>query len=114
MKSCVERGVVLFNVLAKITELRESRGWSTYRLAKLSNIPQSTIATWYSKNLYPPLDKLEIICNTFNITLSDFFKSSDYPLTDDQDMLIQKWNLLTDSEKRAIITVMDEFNKKKS
>ena len=59
----------MFDVLARIQELRESREWSVYKLAKLSGIPQSTIATWYQKNLYPPIDKIEILCNTFQISL---------------------------------------------
>ena len=67
----------LFNVLDKISELRKERGWTSYRLAKLSGIPQSTISTWYRKNLMPPIDKLEIICQTFGITLSDFFNETD-------------------------------------
>lgn len=44
----------MFDVLARIQELRESREWSVYKLAKLSGIPQSTIATWYQKNLLSP------------------------------------------------------------
>ncbi|WP_334291954.1 helix-turn-helix transcriptional regulator [Blautia obeum] len=48
----------MFDVLGKITSLREERGWTTYRLSKLSGIPQSTISTWYRKNLMPPIDKL--------------------------------------------------------
>ena len=51
----------MFDVLEKITSLREERGWTTYKLSKLSGIPQSTISTWYRKNLMPPIDKLEII-----------------------------------------------------
>lgn len=104
----------MFNVLAKITELREARGWSTYRLSKLSKIPQSTIATWYQKNLYPPIDKVEILCNTFGITLADFFQSKECPATNEQEELLQKWNLLTDSEKAAILSVINEFTQKKN
>ena len=50
----------MFNVLERLQELREARGLSVYKLAKLSDIPQSTIATWYQKNLLPPVDKLAI------------------------------------------------------
>lgn len=103
----------MFDVLKKITELRESRGWSTYHLAKLSNIPQSTIATWYQKNLYPPIDKIEILCSTFGITLADFFYSAEQPSTNEQEELLKKWNLLTESEKAAIFSVINEFTKKK-
>ena len=48
----------MFDVLARIQELRESREWSVYKLAKLSGIPQSTIATWYQKNLLTKWDQL--------------------------------------------------------
>lgn len=103
----------MFDTLSKITELREARGWSTYHLAKLSCIPQSTIATWYQKNLCPPIDKIEILCNTFGITLADFFRSAEHPLTEEQEELLQKWSLLTESEKTAIFSVINEFTKKK-
>lgn len=35
------------NVLARITQLRQKRGWTEYELAKRSGLPQSTISTWY-------------------------------------------------------------------
>lgn len=104
----------MFNTLAKITALREARGWSTYHLAKLSGIPQSTIATWYQKNLCPPIDKIEILCQTFGITLSDFFQSTNQTYLDEQNTLLQKWNLLSTSEKTAINAVIDEFMKRKN
>ena len=103
----------MFDTLSKITELRESREWSTYHLAKLSGIPQSTIATWYQKNLCPPIDKIEILCNTFGITLADFFRSAEQSSTNEQEELLKKWNLLTESEKAAIFSVINEFTKKK-
>ena len=66
----------MFNVLERMEELRKARGLSVYKLAKLSGIPQSTIATWYQKNLYPPIDKLEILCNTFELSTVEFL----YPI----------------------------------
>ena len=63
----------MFNVLGRITELRKARGWSNYSLAKRSGIPQSTIATWYKRELCPSIEKIEILCDTFGITLKDFF-----------------------------------------
>ena len=93
----------MFDVLARIQELRESREWSVYKLAKLSGIPQSTIATWYQKNLYPPIDKIEILCNTFQISLHDFFSYEDFNgLSKDQKNLLTKWDQLSEKEKDAI------------
>lgn len=100
----------MFDVLTRLTELRQKRGWSVYKLAKLSNIPQSTIATWYQKNLYPPIDKLELLCNTFGISLSEFFSTGNVKsLTDEQMLLFTKWNLLSEKERTAILSVMNAF-----
>ena len=98
----------MFDVLARIQELRESREWSVYKLAKLSGIPQSTIATWYQKNLYPPIDKIEILCNTFQISLHDFFSYEDFNgLSKDQKNLLTKWDQLSEKEKDAIYSLQN-------
>ena len=99
----------MFNVLEKITSLRKERGWTTYRLAKLSGIPQSTISTWYRKNLMPPIDKLEILCQTFGITLSDFFNDTDIlvSMTEDEKTMLKQWGLLTPNQRQAVLTMID-------
>ncbi len=100
----------MFDVLNRIKELREIRHWSVYKLAQLSGIPQSTIATWYQKKLYPPVDKIEILCSTFEISLEEFFSSrAKTGLTQEQQDLIHQWALLTKKEKAAILTVIDSF-----
>ena len=100
----------MFDVLARIQELRESREWSVYKLAKLSGIPQSTIATWYQKNLYPPIDKIEILCNTFQISLHDFFSYEDFNgLSKDQKNLLTKWDQLSEKEKDAIYSIINHL-----
>ena len=98
----------MFDVLEKITSLREERGWTTYRLSKLSGIPQSTISTWYRKNLMPPIDKLEIICQTFGITLAEFFNDT-YVLvsmTEEEKNMLSQWNLLTPAQRAAVINII--------
>ena len=63
----------MFDVLDRINELRENRGWTVYRIAKNSGIPQSSLSTWYAKQRTPPLDAIEKLCIAFDITLSEFF-----------------------------------------
>lgn len=100
----------MFNVLERINELRNARKWSVYKLAQLSGIPQSTIATWYQKNLCPPIDKLEMICNTFGISLSEFFSTDRrVNLTRQQTEMIHKWELLSPKQKLAVYEIMDAF-----
>lgn len=100
----------MFDALGRIKELRESRGWSVYHLSKLSGIPQSTIATWYRKGLCPPIDKLEIICSAFGISLAEFFyEKRDYDLDQEYKTLIYKWRLLTKEQQAIINKLMDQF-----
>ena len=91
-----------------ISSLREERGWTTYRLSKLSGIPQSTISTWYRKNLMPPIDKLEIICQTFGITLAEFFNDTDVlvSMTEEEKNMLSQWNLLTPAQRAAVINII--------
>lgn len=99
----------MFNVLEKITSLRKERGWTTYRLSKLSGIPQSTISPWYRKNLMPPIDKLEIICQTFGITLAEFFDDTNVfiSMTEEEKNMLSRWTLLTPSQRTAVLNIID-------
>ena len=65
------------NVLAQITKLRQDRGWTDYELAKRSGVPQSTISSWYTKNMTPSINSLESICKGFGLSLSQFFMEVD-------------------------------------
>ena len=68
----------MFDVLGRITELKEERGWTMYRVAKNSGIPQSSLSTWYAKKITPPVDAIDKMCRAFNISLSEFFDSENY------------------------------------
>ena len=70
------KGIRMFDTLDRITQLREKRGWTQYRLAKDSGIPQSTLATMFSKGSSPSVDTIEHICDAFDITLVEFFDNT--------------------------------------
>ena len=59
--------------MQKITTLREERHWTEYQLAEKSGLTQSTISSWYRKNLLPTIPSLMKICEAFEITMSHFF-----------------------------------------
>lgn len=61
------------NILDKITKLREERHWSEYQLAEHAGLTQSTISSWYRKNMLPTIPSLTRICDAFDITISQFF-----------------------------------------
>ena len=80
------------DILDKITQLRLERGWSENQLAEKSGLTQSTISSWYRKNLVPTIPSLTYICNAFGISLSQFFLEEDgntVQITDQQRRLLE-------------------------
>ena len=99
------------DILAVITTYRESRGWSEYQLAERSGLPQSTISSWYRKNMVPTIPSLEKICDAFGITLSQLFSEEDAPvsLTASQKQLLEKWSRLTEDQQASVFTLIDKM-----
>lgn len=97
------------DVLEKITKYRMERGWSEYLLAEKSGLPQSTISSWYRKNQLPTITSLEKICESFNVTLSQFFSDDNedcIQLTQEQKILLNEWNALTKEQQDALILLI--------
>lgn len=65
------------NILDRITEMRVERHWTEYQLAEKSGLTQSTISSWYRKNMFPTIPSLSKICDAFDISLSQFFMDDD-------------------------------------
>lgn len=100
------------NILDKITELRLERNWTEYQLAEKSGLTQSTISSWYRKNMLPSISSLEKICNAFEITLSQFFldeSSNTVLLTEQQLRLLQFAAKLNPKQYEALINFLDSI-----
>ena len=69
----MERKKAKFDILKRILEERTRRGWSEYTLAQNSGLTQSTVSTWYRKDLQPSVASIEKICKGLGITLAQFF-----------------------------------------
>lgn len=61
--------------------MREKSGYSQYKLAKLSGVPQPMIKRYEDGENQPTIDNLKKLCSTFGITLSEFFAEDDPPWT---------------------------------
>lgn len=107
----MERSRAEFNVLDKITQERLIRGWSEYTLAKNSGISQSTISTWYRKNLQPSVASIEKICKGLDMTLPQFFsyENLNNTLTPSQQEILELWGLLNDIQKTKVIEMLKSF-----
>ncbi len=97
------------DVLAKIKRLMRERRWTEYKLAKESNLSQSTISNLFLRNTLPTIPTLEAICNAFNMTLSEFFM--DEQEKTEQTLITTKLNRLNKDQKKLIISVIDNIAK---
>ena len=95
----------MINVLERITYYREQKGWTEYQLACKSGLTQSTISSWYRKNMLPSIPSLEKICTAFEITLSQFFATDKdgFSLTNIQKELLNEANRLTEQQQKSLI-----------
>lgn len=95
----------MINVLDRITFYRKQKNWTEYQLAEKSGLTQSTISSWYRKNVVPSIPSLEKICNAFGITLSQFFSTDDdnFSLTSNQKELLKESSHLTEEQLASLI-----------
>lgn len=107
----MERMKAEFDMLEKITAERQKRNWTEYTLAKNSGISQSTISTWYRKNLEPSVASIEKICTGLDITLSQFFshEGQNNSLTPSQQDILEIWKCLNDHQKSTVIDMLKSF-----
>jgi len=99
------------DILATITKYRQDRDWTEYQLAERSGLPQSTISSWYRKNMIPTVPSLEKICIAFGITLSQLFAEEEntVSLTESQMKLLESWSRLTEEQQAAVFTLIDKM-----
>ena len=98
------------DVLARIDELRNKRGWSVNYLAMEAALTQSTLNNLYVRKAEPKLSTLRALCTAFGITLSEFFaesedndKDTDEKLTEE---LTKRIGQLPLAKKKALLELL--------
>ena len=101
----------MIDVLERITYYRQQKNWTEYQLAEQSGLTQSTISSWYRKNMYPTIPSLEKICNAYGITLSQFFATDTdtFSLTPLQKELLFEMNHLSEEQQIALLNFFKKF-----
>lgn len=101
------------DILGKITQLRKERHWTEYQLAEKSGLTQSTISSWYRKNMLPSISSLTKICEAFGITISQFFlddsKENIVLLNDNQIQLLKYAAKLNSEQFDALLLFLDKL-----
>lgn len=96
------------DVLQKITKLQLDRKWTAYRLSQESGIPQTTISSWYQKDMIPSIPSLEKICAAFHITLAQFFaENNTIEVTPEQQKLLDAYARLNKYQQTHLLNFLD-------
>ena len=100
------------DILQRIEDLRKARNWTEYQLAERAGMTQSTISSWYRKNIIPSIPSLEKICDAFNITLSQFFLVEDHAIniTEQQQRLLEASIKLNSTQLENLITFLNSYS----
>ena len=91
----------MINVLERITSLRERSG-----------LTQSTISSWYRKDILPTIPSLERICIAFGISLSQFFKEETDEvvlINPNQKKLLEVVSKLDDKQYNALLHFLENI-----
>lgn len=65
------------DVIERIIQLKDKKGYSTNKLANLAGLTQSTLQSILSNRNLPTIPTLEKICDALDISLSSFFNTTD-------------------------------------
>lgn len=97
------------DVLKRIDEIMRKQHLNDYQLSKLSGLSTSTISNMRKRNTIPSIATLEYICDSFDMTLSQFFVDEDtilYPVNETQKDFLDYFVLLTGEQQHLVLEVV--------
>ena len=101
----------MINVVNRIKDLMDRKGWSCYELSVQTGISTNSIYDWFKIGSTPSMSNIARICEAMDISLEQFFCGEDrYKLTDEENKVLAEWFALTDLEKKAIFDLIETFN----
>ncbi len=96
------------DVIEKIDKLRKERNWSVYTLALEAGVTQSTLATMYQRKTPPKIETLQLVCEAFGITLSQFFLEEEKIeiLSAKEKELLTAYRKLSENKQNALLNLI--------
>lgn len=105
----------MIDVIKRIKELMEKRGWTCYELSAQTGISTNAIYDWFKIGAEPSLSNIVKICEAMGISLELFFcGETAYQLTDDENKILHEWLSQSDLEKKAVHELIEYFHILKS
>ena len=100
------------DIIERIKELRDERGWSTNRLALEAELTQSTVAALLAQktNSLPSLDTLTHLCDAFGMTLAQFFMEGEESelVSAQEKSLLEQYRKLSEKKRKAVLTLLED------
>ena len=96
------------DVGARIKTLRESRGWTTNRLANQCGLSQSFLRSVELGEKGISVENLALICDTLQLSLSEFFTDTDSTAAP-SDLLTEELQRLTPRQRQALAVFLQTF-----
>ncbi|MBS5021851.1 MAG: helix-turn-helix transcriptional regulator [Firmicutes bacterium] len=90
----------------RIKKEMDERGWSIYKLSKLSGISKTAIKSWFrAVPTKPKYDSIKLVAKAFGMTIEELI-SEQKPENPQKQEMLELWNRLEKSEKEIVIGVM--------
>ena len=102
------------DIVERIKKLRDLRGWNDNELANKSGISSASISAWHTKGYEPSVHSLELVCEAFGITLSQFFMEEGEAilLNQEEKNLLEHWNALRKEQKWSLLELIKNMPSK--
>lgn len=96
------------DIIQRIKQLTQERSWSEYRLGKASGLAASTVSNIFHRDTIPSIPTLEVLCETFGITLSQFFgEGEEICLSEEQRQLLDKWASISPEQREILFRLLE-------
>jgi transcriptional regulator with XRE-family HTH domain len=99
------------DILTRIKQLRDERGWSNYKLAKEADISEGSLNNLFRLNNQPTIPTLEALCKGFDMSLSQFFAEGNEAvvLNEEQKEMLDIWATLDKEQKAALLELLKKM-----
>ena len=100
------------DVIGKLRQMIDERGWSTYRFAKECGLPEATIGNIFRRNTVPTIGTLEIMCQGLGITLAQFFSEGEMiEITPELKEILDLWLSMTPKQHEVSKEILATIKK---
>ena len=98
------------DILKKLKDLQNARGWSDYTLALESGLTQSTISSMFHRGTSPRVETLQLLCNAFGLTLAQFFTEEECTemVTANEKALLEAYRSLSPQKQQSFYNLLSQ------